>query len=140
MAKILTLDGTESVGGRALTLVSALYWCADSLRNAQVRFIDVKDRNVGLAIDALRWDTGLAVSAQPDGEGLAESSLYAGIAFRSAPHMRLAEAKHHGVKVLLAIQFPDMAWLSAPVLTLSEAAFDPRKYAEHLVRAFGADQ
>ncbi|MGQ9367399.1 tetratricopeptide repeat protein [Azospirillum sp. ST 5-10] len=132
---IIALDGAESSFGRAFLVVSALYWCAEALADCRLRFLDVRQRDVGLALDALRWDTGLDVTAQPDGEGLQGAALYAGIAFRSAAHLRLDAAERLGVPTLVAIQFPDPEWVSPAVLSLGDAAFDPEAFGARLVRA-----
>ncbi|MGQ9367388.1 hypothetical protein [Azospirillum sp. ST 5-10] len=134
---VIAFDGTESVTGRALLTVSALHWCADWLPLFRPRFLDVTDENVALACQALHWDLGVEIEVVPpagarDGPSLADASLYAGIAFRSAEHMRLAEAAALSVPVLLAVQFPDPSWCSRSVVLLEDAAFDPRRFAAHL--------
>lgn len=138
---LLVFDGTESANGRALFTLSALHWCADWLPRTRVLFIDVTDENVTIAAKALHWDMGIYLELRPepashdgaDGGGpLADASLYAGVAFRSAGHMRIAAARTRGVPVLLAVQFPDDGWLSASTLLRDDAAHDPKAFAAHL--------
>ena len=128
MTKILALDGSESFHGRGFLVVSSLYWCVETLEGIDVRILDVRSRDVRLALDVFQWDTGVTVTVQSDAEGLGEAALYGGIAFRSAAHMRLPEAASHDVPTLVAIQFPDPEWMSAPVLALGNAAFDPKLF------------
>ncbi len=136
---LIVFDGTESVNGRAFLAISALHWCVDWLPRARVRLIDVTDENVALAARAFHWDTGIALdlwkpppSPEQAGASLAGASLYAGIAFRSAGHMRIDAARGQGIPVLLAVQFPDESWFSASTLLREDAAFDPRIFAAHL--------
>lgn len=140
MTKILALDGSESIHGRGFLVVSSLYWCVEALEGIDVRILDVTSRDVQLALDVFQWDTGVRLTVQPDAEGLEDAALYGGIAFRSAAHLRLSEAARHDVPTLVAIQFPAPEWMSAPILALGNAAFDPKLFGERLrdaVRSWG---
>ncbi|WP_029008783.1 hypothetical protein [Azospirillum halopraeferens] len=134
---IVAFDGTESVTGRAMLTVSALHRCTDWLPLVRPRFIDVTDENVVLACQALRWELGVEIEVLPPSgmrahPPLRGAHLYAGIAFRSAGHMRLVEAAALSVPVILAIQFPEEAWCSRSVILHEDAAFDPGIFATHL--------
>lgn len=134
MPKIIAFDGTETAQGRALSLISALYWCADALRDVEVRFIDVQSPDVELALHVLYFETGIRAYTQPHGDNFRTFSLYAGIAFQSAAHMRLDEAKQHGTPLFVAIQFPEPEWMNATTLSTSKAAFDPQCFGGHVER------
>lgn len=137
---VIALDGNESITGRALLCLSALYHCADRLHHVGIRLIDVTDPNVLLAAEALHWDIGLQLDAWPaerarsDGSPLADVALYAGIACGSARHMRLEEARQLQIPTFLAMQFPEQEWLSPAIVLRQDAAFDPRKFAEGITR------
>lgn len=131
---ILAIDGTESINGRALLTLSALYWCEGWLSDIHLRVIDVADDNVLLACRALEWDLGTTVEIRNTGTpaSLAGADLYAGIGFCSADHMRLAEAEMLALPTLVALQFPDNRWCLPSILLREEEAFDPSKFADHL--------
>ena len=139
-APIIAFDGNESASGRALLCISALYHCADRLHELGVRLIDVADPNVLLAAETLHWDVGLKVDAwaieraAKDGSPLAGVDLYAGIACGSAWHMRLGEAAQRHIPTFLAMQFPEETWLSPAVVLRQDAAFDPRQFAQAVVK------
>jgi hypothetical protein len=124
--------------GRAFYLVSVLHWCLDWLPAVDLQMIDVSNEDVLIAVHALRWEHGIdieIVDTSRSVSALAHADLYAAAAFRSADHLRLAEAEKAGVPVLLTLQYPDEAWLSAAVLCRREAAFNPREYARELESA-----
>jgi hypothetical protein len=136
---VIALDGTESVHGRALFAVSALYWCVDWLPEVEVRLIDALDDDVILAASILRAETGADLRIQPSFSKfstLAGADIYVAAAFRSGDHLRLAEARHWRIPVMLALQFPDPEYLSGSVLR-QRAAFDPKVFAEHLYTIVG---
>jgi hypothetical protein len=131
---VIAIDGTESVHGRALFTLSALYWCVDWLSDVEVRLIDALDDDVILAASILRAEIGADLRIQPSPRELstlAGADIYVAAAFRSAEHLRLAEAARWRIPVMLALQFPDPEYLGGSVLR-QRAAFDPRVFAEHL--------
>ena len=138
---VIAIDGNESVSGRALLCLSALYHCSDRLHGVRLRLIDVDDADVRLAAEALHWDVGLAIDVRPansaaDEESpLAGASLYAGIACGSARHMRLEEAERRHIPTMLAMQFPDEDEVCRGFRLKEDAAFDPRRFATALVEA-----
>ena len=96
--------------------------------------IDVSNDDVLLAAAVLRAEIGVdlllrgqSVSWSP----LGDADLYAAAAFRSASHLRLSEAAYMRVPTFLAIQFPDAEFINGCVLR-QPAAFDPKRFAEHL--------
>lgn len=131
---VIAIDGTESVNGRALLTLSALYWCEDWLSDIRLRIIDVADDNVLLACRALEWDLGTTVEIRNAGTpaSLEGVNLYAGIGFRSADHMQLDEAEILALPTLIALQFPDNRWCRPSILLREDEAFDPSKFADHL--------
>lgn len=132
---VIAIDGTESIEGRALFTISALYWCLDLLPRVDLRLIDVADENVALALELLRSQHGVEAEVCPVHEHsspLAGASLYAAVAFRSADHLRIAEARDARLPTLLAIQFPDAEWLLPSVVLRQRSAFDPRCFADDL--------
>ncbi|HTC33305.1 MAG TPA: hypothetical protein VK724_08035 [Bryobacteraceae bacterium] len=131
---VIVLDGTESVYGRALFAISALYWCAEWLANVEFRLIDVSDEDVLLAVAVLRADMGADLEVRPsskDFSPLGDADLYVAAAFRSAQHLRLSEAAYGKIPVLLAMQFPDAEYINGSVLR-QRAAFEPKLFAEEL--------
>lgn len=131
---LIVFDGTESVCGRSLWTVSSLYWSLEWLDTVAVTFIDVVNPNVVIALKTFMYDTGVSLTwtSGDTTEVLSKASLYAGIAFGSAQHMRLAKAHHHGVPVVLALQYPRAEWLTASTLLHEDVAFDPRRFAGHV--------
>lgn len=132
---VIAIDGTESIEGRSLFVISALNWCLDWLCEVELRLIDVADEDVILAAQVFLWEHGVRLAINPGGDGefpLTGAHLYAAAAFRGPRHLRLDEAKKEDIPVFLAIQFPDPDWLSAPLLCRRAAAFDPRIFAEQL--------
>jgi hypothetical protein len=69
---VIAFDGSESVSGRALLCLSALYHCSDRLHGVKLRLIDVAEADVRLAAEALHWDVGLTIDVRP--AGCAETS------------------------------------------------------------------
>ena len=131
---VIALDGAESVEGRALFTISALYWCAPWLSRVEVRLIDVVNEDVALAASVFEADTGNKLEVyQPFGRQspLRGSDLYAAAAFRSASHLRLAEAQLAKIPVVVALQFPEPLFLNSSIF-MQKAAFDPRIFAERL--------
>lgn len=131
---VIAIDGNESVEGRALFTLSALYWCREWLPHVETRLIDVSDENVTLAADVVRADVGADIRVRQSSSlqsPLAGVDLYAAVAFRSAGHLRLAEAAHAGIPVMLALQFPSPEYLGGCILR-QRAAFNPRIFAEEL--------
>lgn len=132
---VIVVDGTESVAGRALFTISALYWCRAWLPGVDLRLIDVANPNVLLAAEAFSWEHGISFDirhADPARDGecpLDGADLYAAVVFRSARHLRLEQARMRAIPMLLAIQFPEPEWFAASTLLRSEAAFDPRVFA-----------
>jgi hypothetical protein len=132
---VIVLDGCESIEGRALLTISALYWCAQWLPRVDVRFSDVMDEDVILAVNALRWDCGASVAlvrASSVRSPLLGADLYGGIAFRSVSHLRLAEAAAIGIPAVVAVQFPFEDEFRPNLLLRQLAAFDPRVFADEL--------
>jgi hypothetical protein len=128
----VALDGSESLDGRALFVLSALHWCLDWLPAVDVRMIDVVNEDVRLAADVFRWDHGIDLRVEENAEFLASADLYAAATFRSVDHLRLPEARRAGVRVLLTVEFPDDTALASSVLFRRPAAFDPRLFAREL--------
>lgn len=132
---LIVLDGTESMEGRAFYLISALHWCLDWLPAVDLRMIDVSNEDVDLAVHALHWEHGIdieIVDVSRSASPFLDADLYAAAAFRSADHLRLADAAKAGIPVLLTLQYPDKEWLSAAALSRREAAFDPHVFAHEL--------
>jgi hypothetical protein len=132
---VIVLDGTESVEGRALLTISALYMCADWLDRIYVRLSDVTDENVALAAEAMWWDCGISVTLLRPSRfrsPLLGADLYGGIAFRSVRHLRLLEAAVAGIPALVAVQFPAEEEFRPGLLLRQRAAFDPREFAAEL--------
>lgn len=138
MSKIkIILDGVESGAGRATFLISSLYFCADWITKAELIMINASDESVVIASQSLYWDVGIKIDLREAENGINEqiltgASLYAGVAFRSAEHMCIAEARSHGVPTLVAIQFPDPDWFSASTMLREDVAFDTRALSCHL--------
>lgn len=129
----LLFDGTESITGRAFLTVSSLYWALDWLECVSAHFIGVTDPNVAIALEAFTRDTGVEVTWDVDGEErFQDAAVYAGIAFRSGEHMRLAAAREHGVPVVCAIQYPIEQWVTASTLIHQSLSHNPRRFAAHL--------
>ena len=138
MRKTIAIDGTESTEGRALFLISALYWCTKWLPQVALRFVDVGSEDVRLAVNVFAWEHSLPVEfgeTDKHNAALHGAALYAAVAFRSPGHLRLTEARHANIPVLLALQFPEPEYLSPAILLRRPAAFDPRKLAADLERA-----
>jgi len=131
---VIAFDGAESVAGRALFAISALYWCALWLSRVEVRLIDVVNEDVALAAAVFEADTGKKLSIYRPSRGkspLEGSDLYAATAFRSASHLRLAEAQSMKIPVIVALQFPEPSFLNS-LIFMQKAAFDPKIFAERL--------
>jgi hypothetical protein len=130
---VLALDGAESVQGRALFAISALYWCAPWLSRVEVRLIDVVNEDVALAAAVFEADTGnqLTVYRPSRRSPLEGSDLYAAAAFRSASHLRLAEAQFAKIPAVVALQFPEPRFLNGSIF-MQKAAFDPKIFADRL--------
>jgi len=132
---VIALDGSESLQGRALFVLSALTWCLDWLPAVDLRLVDITNEDVSLAAKVFSWEHGinLALSSPTDVESsMTGVDLYAAVAFRSAYHLRIQEAASSGIPVLLAMQFPETAWLTAAILGRRPSAFDPRLFAADL--------
>jgi hypothetical protein len=131
---VIALDGAESVQGRALFVISALYWCARWLSQVEVRLIDVVNEDVVLAAAVFEADTGNKLTIYRPfqlGSPLEGSDLYAAAAFRSASHLRLAEAHLAKIPVMMALQFPEPGFVNSSIF-MQKAAFDPKIFAERL--------
>src|SRR5690606_30202531 len=63
----LIVFGREDEECRALFVVSALYHCTEVLSNRPIRFVEVDDVAVEIAVEVLRFDTGLLVDVVPRG-------------------------------------------------------------------------
>lgn len=137
---VIVLDGAETLDGRALYLISALYFCHEWSKLVSFRLINVTDDNVSLAAEALSWDEGVAIDVWKQGDEkrrgspFADADLYVAVSFRSMVHMELEEAGRYQVPTVLAIQYPDLALLSPVVLLARKAAFDPRLLAAMIGR------
>lgn len=132
---VIALDGTESMEGRALFLISTLYWCLDWLSAVDLRLIDVTAEDVTTAARVFQWEHGIDLDIYSPEIGtspLAGADLYAAAAFRSARHLRLSEAQYARIPALVAIQFPDSDWLSPSIICRQPAAFDPQIMAADL--------
>jgi len=131
---VIALDGAESVEGRALFAISALYFCGLWLSRVEVRLIDVVNEDVALAAAVFEADTGNKLTIYRSSQGrspLHGSDLYAAVAFGSPSHLRLAEAQLGKIPVIVALQFPEPGFLNSSIF-LQKAAFDPRIFAERL--------
>lgn len=130
----LVVDGTESVTGRGLLLLSALYGCTDRLAGLTIRVCDVARPDVILAWQVFHAETGLRIDLrrQSAERVLAGAVLYAAIAAGDAGHLRLREAAQAGVPTLVAVQFPDAARPPDPAHRIDAAAFDTRRFAAEL--------
>jgi hypothetical protein len=132
---IVAVDGSESMEGRALFVISALSYCTEWLPQVALRLADVCDDNVITAIDLLRFEHGIDVDIRHPADRaspLRGADVYVAAAFRSASHLRLGEACRAGIPTLLAIQFPAPEWVSPSVLLRRDSAFDPRAFAADL--------
>jgi hypothetical protein len=131
----LVAHGGEDADGRALLLISALHHASDALAGCEIRFIGVRDADVGAALAALRWDAGLDARPVPEGEegaALSGARLFAAILGRGEMD-RLAPFVACGVPSLVAVQFPDPARHGPEVFALQRAAHDPALLARHLL-------
>lgn len=139
-APILVIDGSETIEGRAMAVLSALHHCRDWIGNVQLKMIDLTDEDVTLACDVLRWEDGLEIETHPplrSSEVLENADLYVAIAFRTCQHLRLEQASQCGIPALLAVQFPDPAWTTPSTVLRHRAAFDPREFATVLRQVVG---
>jgi|SRR5450432_485533 hypothetical protein len=131
----IALDGTETMEGRALFMLSALQWCTGWLPAVDLRMVDVTNEDVELAANVFSWEHGIPIDLRPpceDDSMLEGVDLYAAAGFQSPGHLRLTESRHLGIPVLLAIQFPDPTWFSASIQLRRAAAFNPRVFAAEL--------
>jgi hypothetical protein len=106
-SRIVCLDGTEGLDGRALMLLSVCHLAARRLRSWSLRIIDVDDPDVELAAEALAFDTGLDVhvlGSTAAEDPLRGASLYVALTHRGIAHLRLEEAARAGIPVLAAAQ------------------------------------
>jgi hypothetical protein len=129
---LVVADGTESVEGRALLLVSALHFAAAGLAGCDIAFVGVADAAVRAAIDDLRWATSLAATVEQGDPAvvLAGARLYCAIVFRDTAHLALAAARRLQVPTVIGVQFP--ALRQPP-----HDAHDPRLFAAKLIAAVG---
>lgn len=132
------IDGLEDKQGRSLLVISALYHCRSELLGTEIQFLDVNSVAVRGAVDLLRWETGLnvGISCSRDengGDSIFEgANLYAAIRFDSLDGLHVAEAKTHGIPLLLALQFLPRSATSEQ-LALLRSAHDPALFAQHLI-------
>ena len=129
------MDGAESTEGRALFVVSALSSCTAWLPRVRVRFADVANENVVLALDVFSRQHGIQFDirhAADRSSPLKGADVYAAVAFRSVTHLRLAEARTARIPTMLAIQFPQPESISPAILLRQPAAFDPARFAADL--------
>lgn len=130
----LLFDGAESTNGRAMMVISALYHTVQWISAYRIVFANVTDPNVAIALAAFTYDTGEPVETLQtiSDEDFRDVTLYAGVAFRSAAHMRIDAAAAARVPVLLAIQYPERRWTTPSTIMHARAAFDPGIFAQHL--------
>lgn len=134
---LIVFDGQEGRSGRALFCISSLYFAEPWLSTVGLRFIDVDNPDVSLALGVARWDLGIDIderdgAASGDGRALLGARLYAGVAFGAPMKMRLAEAHLNGAAPVVMIQHPDRDWLSPSTVLYGKLAFDPARFARHL--------
>lgn len=132
---MIVIDGTESMEGRALLAIAALYWCTDWLSSVDLRLCDVVEEDVVLAAQNFEWDCGAPLTLHRPSSvksPIAEADLYAAIAFRNVDHLRLGEAEMVGVPALVAVQFPVQNCCRSSFLLRQSSAFDPRSFARDL--------
>src|SRR5687767_1741908 len=81
----ILIDGREDDQGRALLVVSALYFSAARAMPFAFHYIDVRNPAVEAAVEVLRWDTGLNVSSALYGDSgpdiLLGARLYVSVVF-----------------------------------------------------------
>ena len=135
----LITDGSEGAEGRGLLIVSALHLAARDLQGVDIRILNGPEV-VRVATEALRWETGLSVEvAPPDADiaaELANASLFAAVAARSTDHLPLAQAAAHGIRTLIALQFPPLG-AGAAAITLVRAAHDPCELGIRILAMLG---
>jgi hypothetical protein len=135
-APLLVIDGTESVFGRATLCLSALHVAGAWLDRVRIRVVDIDNDDLLLGLQALEWDRRIAIDrrlAAEDGpDPLAGARLYAGIAFRTADHLRLGPVQAAGIDTLVALQFPSEDWRGHPSICEGDIAFDPVAFAAKL--------
>lgn len=135
----LVADGREDAEGRALFVLSAFHLVAGELQGVSIRILNGPEV-VQVAIEALRWETGLSIeAAPPDADIAAElagTSLFVAVAARSTNHLPLAQVAAHGVRKLVALQFPAPG-AGAATMTLMRAAHDPRELGGRIVALLG---
>jgi hypothetical protein len=131
---VLVYDATESIEGRALLAISSLYFADAWVSDVGVRFLGPFDPNVRIAIQALRYDTGIdAIHTEQADTCLSSATLFAAIALRSATHLPLDVLRARQIPAVVAVQYPMDSGLRA--LSGSEdpeIAFDPRLFAAHV--------
>jgi hypothetical protein len=135
---MIAIDGREGDEGRALLAVSALYHCADTLLDCPILFVDVESAAVEIAVEVLRWDTGLQVTTSPPQArvSMERMRLLAAIVRQGLPWPRLQAVRHAGLATLIAVQFPP-PFPDGETLGLLPAAHDPCRFAERLAAALG---
>jgi len=129
-------DGRDGLEGRGLLLISALHLAARNLQGVEIRVLGGQDVVIEVAIEALRWDTGLSIGlVPPDADlraELAGARLFVAVAARKTDHLPLAEVAAAGVSSLVPVQFPP-AGAGASALALMRAAHDPRELARQIL-------
>jgi len=131
-ARRIVLDGIEGAEGRALLLVSALHHAASGLHDCQLVMLRAEDRAVRAAVEALRWDTGLAIGVVDEPYGVATLqgvALFAAIGSRTVHYLPWQQIAACGVPTLIALQFPSADAVDRRFLPLQRAAHDPKIFA-----------
>lgn len=139
-ARRIVLDGIEGAEGRALLLVSALHHAASGLLHCQLLMVRAQDRAVRAAVEALRWDTGLDISAVDEpysSATLQDAALFAAIGSRTVHYLPLQQLAACGVPTLIALQFPSADTIDRQFLPLQRAAHDPRVFAGTMLAKVG---
>lgn len=138
----LIVFGREDEECRALFVVSALYHCTEVLSNRPIRFVEVDDVAVEIAVEVLRFDTGLLVDVVPrgvpgQGAGYAGGALFAAVVLEDVTRIPVYLAERHNVPQLVLAQFPALHRMTGTVLEHLSAAQNPRAFARVLCERLG---
>jgi hypothetical protein len=113
-------------------VISALHLAARNLQDVAIRVLGGQDIVIQVAVEALRWDTGLAISlVPPDADVRAElagARLFVAVAARKTDHLPLAEVAAAGIPSLVPVQLPPPG-AGTTALVLMRAAHDSRELA-----------
>jgi len=111
----IAVDGREDTEGCALLALSAIHLCGTWLKSTELNVIGSSGTVVDVALEALSWDTGVAVQhwRAEDRGVIADCDLLLAVRRFSPDWDMLAHAERAGVGTIVAIQFPRLDDLSA---------------------------